>query len=275
MNIFRLLWILMMLSTQLSAQEFNVMSFNIRYNNPHDNENWWGHRKEAAVQLIKDQNPIVFGVQEAIHSQMMYLDKYLPEYHFIGVGRDDGKEEGEYSAIFYHESLTPLNEGTFWLSQTPNEVSKDWDAALPRICTYGEFKLDERTFWVFNTHFDHRGVQAREESAKLIVSKIKEITEEDDTVILTGDFNTTSDKAPYFAITNYMLDGAKASQSRPEGPKGTFSGFDKEAELKDRIDYIFFRNAEVKGYSHLDTKRPNGLWISDHLPVLMRVKIED
>lgn len=275
MKFLRLSLIFMVISSQLFAQEFNVMSYNIRYNNPHDSENWWGHRKEAAVELIKDNDPLVLGVQEAVHSQMMYLDKHLEEYDFIGVGRDDGEEAGEYSAVFYHESLTVLNQGTFWLSQTPKEVSKDWDAALPRICTYGEFELDGKTFWIFNTHFDHRGVQAREESAKLIVQKIQEITEEGDTVILTGDFNTTSDKAPYAAITSYMLDGAKASQTRPEGPIGTFSGFDLEAELNDRIDYIFFRNAEISTYSHLDNKRPNGLWVSDHLPVLMRVKMND
>lgn len=257
------------------AQKFKVISYNIRYNNAYDNENWWGHRKEAVVELIQANKPLVFGVQEAVASQMAYMDKNLADYSYVGVGRDDGKQAGEFSAVFYNSSQVEiLSEGTFWLSPTPNMVSKAWDAALPRICTYAKLKLKEngKEFWFFNTHFDHVGVQARDESSKLIISKIKELTLPEDVVILSGDFNTTPDKDPYANITQYMDDAAKLSNTQPTGPNGTFNGFKLDAELKDRIDYIYTKNLNVLEYKHLDTKRPGGLWVSDHLPVVVKVE---
>lgn len=276
MNLFRLVFALFIIANSLAlkSQEFNVISYNIRYDNPHDNEDWWGHRKEAVVQLLKNNEPLVFGVQEAVSSQMDYINEYLPDYSYLGVGRDDGKEAGEFSAVFYNSAkLELLDDGTFWLSNSPNVVSKGWDAALPRICTYAKFKLKDnvKEFWVFNTHFDHVGLEARDESSKLIISKIKEITDPNDAVILTGDFNTTPDKAPYANITAYMEDSAKASAAKPEGPIGTFNGFKLDAPLKERIDYIYSKNIQVLQYKHLDTKRDNGLWVSDHLPVLAKV----
>ena len=271
MKLFRqVLFFTFLISNALNAQEFSVISYNIRYNNAHDNENWWGHRKEAVVNLLEVNDPITFGVQEAVLSQMEYIDKYMPEYSYVGVGRDDGKTAGEFSAIFYKKELKVLQSGTFWLSTTPNQVSKGWDAALPRICTYAQFETTEgNKFWHFNTHFDHVGEQARAESAKLIIEKIKEFSGSEDKVVLTGDFNTTPDKAPYGNITEYLDDDAKESATRPTGPTGTLNGFKLDAPLENRIDYIFSRNLKVMSYSHLDDKRDKGLWISDHLPVLV------
>lgn len=259
----------------LLSQEFNVVSYNIRFNNPHDNENWWGHRKEATVGLLRAKDPISFGVQEAVLSQMEYIDEHLEDYAYVGVGRDDGKTGGEYSAIFYKKELKVLNSGTFWLSPTPDKVSKGWDAALPRVCTYAQFETAEgKRFWHFNTHFDHVGEEARAESAKLIVQKIKEMTKADEAVVLTGDFNVTPETAPYANITAFMEDDANLSSSPLKGPKGTFSGFDVNSKLERRIDYIFSRNLKVLSYAHLDDKRDNGLWISDHLPVMVQFSFD-
>lgn len=268
--------VLLLLPLSLFAQEFNVASYNIRFNNPHDNENWWGHRKEATVDLLKANDLISFGVQEAVLNQMEYLDSNLENYSYVGVGRDDGKTSGEYSAIFYRKDLKLITSGTFWLSPTPDKVSKGWDAALPRVCTYAQFEMEDgNRFWHFNTHFDHVGVEARAESAQLIVDKIKEMTGKRDAVILTGDFNVTPDTDPYANIVKYMDDDLEKSKGKLIGPIGTFSGFDVNSKLERRIDYIFSRNLEVLSYSHLDDKRDNGLWVSDHLPVVATFRLKD
>lgn len=268
--------VLLLLPLSLFAQEFNVASYNIRFNNPHDNENWWGHRKEATVDLLKANDLISFGVQEAVLNQMKYLDSNLENYSYVGVGRDDGKTGGEYSAIFYRKDLKLITSGTFWLSPTPDKVSKGWDAALPRVCTYAQFEMEDgNRFWHFNTHFDHVGVEARAESAELIVDKIKEMTGKRDAVILTGDFNVTPDTDPYANIVKYMDDDLEKSKGKLIGPIGTFSGFDVNSKLERRIDYIFSRNLEVLSYSHLDDKRDNGLWVSDHLPVVATFRLKD
>ncbi|GHE71102.1 endonuclease/exonuclease/phosphatase family protein [Roseivirga thermotolerans] len=276
MNIFRsaLMCLLLFTSTLLTAQEFNVISYNIRFNNAFDNENWWGHRKEAAIALLNAHSPVVFGVQEAVLGQMKYIDDHMPDYSYVGVGRDDGKEQGEFSAVFYdNRQVELLTSGTFWLSPSPEIVSKGWDAALPRVCTYAEFehKASGKKFWFFNTHFDHVGEEARANSAQLIVDKIKQIAGDKAPIVLSGDFNTTPDKAPYGRITAFMDDASALSPSGIKGPIGTFNGFKLDAELKNRIDYVFTKNLNVLNYAHLDTKRDNGLWVSDHLPVVVKI----
>lgn len=263
-----LLSIIMVLPLSLASQDFSVMSYNIRLSTQGDKENWWEHRKEAVVDLIKRNDPVSFGVQEALETQMDFIDESLSDYSYVGVGRDDGKRGGEFSAIFYKKGLKVLESGTFWLSSTPDQVSKGWDAALPRVCSYAKFETEDRKqFWHFNTHFDHVGVEARAESAKLIIAKIKEMTGNKEAVILTGDFNVTPDTDPYANIVKYMDDDLKKSKTKLTGPYGTFSGFDVNSKLERRIDYIFSRKLKVLSYTHLDDKRDNGLWVSDHLPV--------
>lgn len=260
--------IIMILPLSLASQDFSVMSYNIRLSTQGDKENWWEHRKEAVVDLIKRNDPASFGVQEALETQMDFIDESLLDYSYVGVGRDDGKRGGEFSAIFYKKGLRVLESGTFWLSSTPDQVSKGWDAALPRVCSYAKFETEDRKqFWHFNTHFDHVGVEARAESAKLIIAKIKEMTGNKEAVILTGDFNVTPDTDPYANIVKYMDDDLKKSKTKLTGPYGTFSGFDVNSKLERRIDYIFSRKLKVLSYTHLDDKRDNGLWVSDHLPV--------
>ena len=194
----------------------------------------------------------------------------LTDYSTVGVGRDDGKTKGEYSAIFYKkEELRLIEASTFWLSDTPEKVSVGWDAALPRICTYALFEHQEskRQYWHFNTHFDHMGLKAREESAKLIVSKIADLVSSGDVIVLSGDFNAEPHEEPILVLNHSFED--PADRVKLQGPVGTFSGFQLDDPLDRRIDYIFTKNMEVKTYRHLDTKRANGRWISDHLPVLL------
>ena len=252
------------------GQEIAVLSYNIRYNSSGDGLDLWDLRKTELIQQIKELDPMSFGVQEATLTQMKDLEAGLPDYDYVGVGRDDGVTKGEFSAIFYKRGeLRVLQEDTFWLSETPEKVSVGWDAALPRICTYAKFELvsSKKRFWHFNTHFDHIGETARAESVKFIVSKIADLVSFGDVVVLSGDFNAEPHEEPILILKNSLED--PAHQIDLQGPKGTFSGFQLDAPLDRRIDYIFTKGVSVMSYQHLDAKRANGRWISDHLPVLL------
>ena len=258
------------------GQEIAVLSYNIRYNSSGDGLDLWDLRKTELVVQIKEIDPISFGVQEATLTQMKDLEAGLPNYNYVGVGRDDGVTKGEFSAIFYKKSdLRVLQEDTFWLSPTPEKVSVGWDAALPRICTYAQFELfsSKKRFWHFNTHFDHMGEEARTESAKLIVSKITAIVSDYEAIILSGDFNAEPHEEPIGVLKNSFED--PANKVKLKGPVGTFSGFELDANLDRRIDYIFTKGVNVIGYQHLATRRTNGRWISGHLPILLSFELNE
>lgn len=259
-----------------------AMSYNLRYDNPDDGENRWDNRKEQVAALINFHRPGFLGTQEGLIHQLEYLDDELSGYERIGVGRDDGGEEGEFSALFYdHEKfeLVKDSEQTIWLSETPGEPSKAWDAALPRILTFGQFRdrNSGREFWVFNTHFDHVGDTARAESAQLIVDTIREQAAEDP-VILTGDFNVTEEMEPYGILTGSespLRDAYYATKAPHLGPDFTYEGFEARSDQeKRRIDYIFVNDAvEVKNHAIMTSFR-DGRYPSDHLPVMARLGIE-
>ena len=252
------------------GQEIAVLSYNVRYNSSSDGLDLWDLRKDELIDQIKQLDPMSFGVQEATLTQMKDLEAGLPNYDYVGVGRDDGATKGEFSAIFYKSSeMKVLQEDTFWLSETPNKVSVGWDAALPRIFTYARFELtsSKKQFWHFNTHFDQMGEIARDESAKLIVSKIADLVSSGDALVLSGDFNAEPHEEPILVLNHSFED--PADRVKLQGPVGTFGGFQLDAVLDRRIDYIFTKNVEIKTYQHLDAKRANGRWISDHLPVLL------
>lgn len=199
----------------------------------------------------------------------------LTNYSYVGVGRDDGKTKGEYSSIFFQkDELRLIDESTFWLSDTPEKVSVGWDAVLPRICTYALFEHQEskRKYWHFNTHFDHIGVNARAESAKLIASKIASLADGEDAVVLSGDFNAEPQQEPISILINSLQDPVEVVDLK--GPLGTFNGFDLYANLDRRIDYIFYKSVKPIEYQHLDTKRSNKRWISDHLPIYFKFKLD-
>ena len=254
-----------------STEALRVMTFNIRYNNPDDGEHAWPNRKSRVASTILFNQADLIGVQEALKEQMDDLAGLLPGYTWIGVGRDDGKDAGEYSAIFYNEQrLEVLDSGTFWLSKTPETPgSKDWDAAITRICTWGHFKdlHTGATFYHFNTHFDHRGAEARTNSAALIAERATQ-TAGSEPLVVTGDFNFTEDAAGYTRITEQLNDTFYNSTQPVHGPDATFYGFEVSHEPGRRIDYIFTNNQfRVMQHATLSDNW-EGAFASDHLAVL-------
>ena len=257
-----------------NAQILTVLSFNIRYDNPNDEKNRWEFRKESVVSLINHYSPQILGVQEGLFNQNQYLKNNLKGYNYIGVGREDGKMKGEYSPIFFDSTQYRIvKSSTFWLSDRPDTVSVGWDAALERICTYGLFQNIEtnKRFWVFNTHFDHIGVQARKMSAKLILKKINELNKENLPVVLMGDFNTSSESEPIIAIKSELSESSTISQKPLYGPVGTFNGFNSTNTITECIDFIFVKNFKVVSCTHIDDKKNDDLCISDHYPVLVEL----
>ena len=257
-----------------------VMTFNIRYDEPKDGVNAWPNRKQKVADVIRFHNADIVGVQEALLSQLRDLEKLLPYLAWCGVGRDDGKEAGEYSAILYRKSRFRLLAcETFWLSPTPQTPgSKGWDAAYPRIVTFAKFRdrVTRRTFYHFNTHFDHRGEKARTESASLILRKIGEIAGTSP-FVLTGDLNVKEDSDAYKTLTNKnattkLSDARYASVNGHFGGDSTFNEF-KELQPGRKIDYIFVREGmRVLEHGALSDQW-NGLWASDHIPVLAEIEL--
>lgn len=273
-----LLFILMGFTTVAFGQTYKLLTYNIRYDNPNDGENQWSERKEYLCDQIAFYNPDIFGIQEGLHHQVKYIDSTIVSYDYVGVGRDDGKEKGEYSAIFFNKkNIEVLSDGTFWLSETPNEISVGWDASMERICTYALFqnKLTKESFWVFNTHFDHIGEKARTESAKLILDKIKMLNKNNLPVILMGDFNLEPSNSTIQYLSNVLNDSQEHAESKPFGPTGTFNGFKFSEPVSKRIDYIFTskNNVKVKKYGILSDSK-NCKYPSDHLPVLIEIELK-
>ena len=259
-----------------------VMSFNIRYDEPRDGVNAWSNRKAKVADVIRFHKADIVGLQEALLSQLRDLKTTLPDFEWCGVGRTDGKESGEYSAILYRRARFQLIETkTFWLSETPEKPgSMGWDAAYPRVVTWANFKdrVSGRTFFHFNTHFDHRGEQARIESASLILRKIGEISGKFP-FVLTGDLNVREDSKAYGTLragssTVRLADAKYASASGHFGGDSTFSAFGKELQPGNKIDYVFVREGiRVTQHGALSDQW-NGLWASDHLPVLAEIEIK-
>lgn len=262
--------------SSIYSQEVDVLTYNIKYDNVNDTVNNWNDRKAPMVALLQHYNPGIIGMQEVLQQQLSYLDNQLSDYNYIGVGRDDGKEKGEYSPILYNtKKYKLLQSETFWLSETPSEISVGWDAAMERICTYGlfeELKTGEH-FLVFNTHFDHIGTVAREKSAALIVAKIKEINSNKLPVVLMGDLNLNPNETPIKYLQGALADGQSITKKPFYGPTGTFSGFDHDRLLTNRIDYVFVENFKVLEYIHIDDRMENNKHISDHLPVLANLEM--
>ncbi|WP_456379187.1 endonuclease/exonuclease/phosphatase family protein [Lutibacter sp.] len=262
-----------LISTIGFAQTTKIISYNIRYANTSDKENNWDNRKNKIVKLLKDYNPAIFGIQEGLKNQVNYINSSLTSYKYIGVGRD-GTDKGEFSAIFYDTSKFNLKEsGTFWLSETPDTVSIGWDANLKRICTYGffEIKTTKEKIAVFNTHFDHIGKTARENSATLILAKINQLNTNNYPVILMGDFNVTPKEKPIQILKTYLNEASEISETTLIGPKGTFNGFSSNRVTK-KIDYFFTKNVKILSNTHINDLLNNSKHISDHLPIMITLK---
>lgn len=264
-------------STGIQSQELNVMTFNIRYNTKNDSLNAWPYRKDNAASQVLFHNVHILGVQEALHEQMMDMGQSLSRFKFTGVGRDDGKTKGEYSAIFYDTTRLTLAESkTFWLSLTPEVPgSRGWDANITRIVTWARFR-DTRTkklFFVFNTHFDHIGQEARRESAKLLKRKVKEIAG-NNPVIIMGDFNAKPSEEPIMVLVNDpdKFTDSKALSVQPHyGPEGTFNGFGSKERDNEPIDHIFLKG-KWKVLQHATLSQTwGGRFSSDHFPVFAKL----
>jgi len=261
-------------ATLASAQSMptvKAMSYNIRYNNPNDGEDAWPQRKDVLIGQIQFYQPDVIGMQEVLQQQLDTLDARLPQYSWVGVGRDDGKAAGEFSPVFYRsDRFEALQSGTFWLSPTPDTVSKGWDAALPRICTYVQLRdmTSQEEFWFFNTHFDHVGVQARAKSIEVIKKQIAALTASDAPVLISGDFNVQPQDAPMRIMRNDYADAWRSSTTPPYGPEGTYNAFRADHPLDRRIDYLYYSPGDwrVLRIAHLSMLR-KGHYPSDHLPV--------
>ena len=268
-----------MVSMSIQSQELNVMTFNIRYNTKNDSLNAWPYRKDNAASQIRFHNVYILGVQEALHEQVMDLSQSLSQYKYVGVGRDDGKTKGEYSAIFYDTiRLKLLGSSTFWLSLTPEVAgSKSWDAAITRIVTWAKFTdaSSKRTFFVFNTHFDHMGKEARRESARLLKQKVKDIAG-NNPVVITGDFNSKPSDDPIKILTDpadkdKFIDTKAVSLTPHYGPHGTFNAFTSKEIDNEPIDFIFLKG-KWKVLQHGTLSQTwGGRFSSDHFPVFTKL----
>lgn len=255
---------------------FNAATYNLRLNTPADGADAWPLRKEAVKALIRWHEFDLVGTQEGLIDQVEELAA-MPGFATVGVGRDDGRRGGEHAAILYRtERFELLAKGDFWLSPTPDKPGKGWDAiCCNRIASWA--RLRERTsgkaFFVFSVHFDHEGVQARRESAHLMLRKMREIAGAEPALCL-GDFNATPEAEPMRIMAGGLRDAYRASAAPPYGPLGTFNGFRLDATLQERIDYVFVTpHWRVLRYAALtDTYRAR--YPSDHLPVVVRVALD-
>lgn len=270
-----------LLCLAVQGQGLYVSTYNIRYQNQGDYKkgNGWKQRCPVVCAQINFQHPDILGTQEVLAEQLDDMKARLTDYDYIGVGRDDGKRKGEHTVIFYdRKTIRLLQQGHFWLSETPDKPGLGWDAACTRICTWGKFRSRKagKTFYFFNLHLDHVGVVARRESARLVVRRIREIAK-GKPVILTGDFNVDQKDTIYsiFTTSGLLNDSYEHSKQR-FAENGTFNGFNPDRKTDSRIDHIFVSPSfHVMRYGILT----NCYWTdqerrlpSDHYPVFVRLE---
>jgi len=261
------------------CQNTKLITYNIRLDTEIDGENDWTHRKAFFASQIQFYEPDIFGVQEAKPNQVIDINTLLPKYDNVGIGRE-GEGKGESCTIYYKKDrFTVLESSTFWLSETPDEISKGWDAACNRVCTYCLFKDEkEKTiFWVFNTHLDHVGEEARTKGIELILSRIASLNSKKYPVFFMGDFNSEPETDRISQLKKIMNDSREISKETPFGPSGTFNNFKHNIAVTKLIDYVFVsknNKFEVLKYAVLsdskDLKYP-----SDHLPVYVEVNLNN
>lgn len=262
---------LLCLSSCTTSSELKVMSYNIRMDNSGDGENAWPNRKEATIEMIKDLQPDVFGVQEAFSHQVAYVTEQLPVYHNVGVGREDGVLEGEMMSIFWNtEAIDMIEWGTYWLSETPDVPSMGWDAACYRTATWALMK-DKRNgkhFYFVNTHLDHVGVEARKNGLQLVVDRIGAMNPEGYPMVLTGDFNMTPDDEALVDLDKQMTSTRTIAEKTDD--LSTFNGWgDPEIPEHFLIDYIYVKGFKsVPEYATIVKQYAGKPYVSDHYPII-------
>lgn len=254
-----------------------IGSYNLRLLTGADvDDKSWENRKQWVRKIIDDHSFDIIGTQEGYITQIKDVVENK-NYAYVAVGRDDGVSAGETCAILYKTNKYSVEDkGTFWLSATPEIPSSGWDATIKRICTWIKLKEIEsdRAFFVFNAHYDHQGLVAREESSKLILAKIQEIAT-GYPVLMTGDLNAepSSEAVTTLLNTKVLWDAKPITRVPAKGPEGTFYGYDLTKEPTSRIDYVFVsRKVHVMEYQVIDDDFTTGNIASDHLPVLAKVQ---
>lgn len=271
-----LLLLLLLAAPYAAAQvELNVATYNLRLDTPKDGKNTWSERRDAVRALVRYHGFDLWGTQEALANQLTDLEA-LDEYAHVGAGRDDGKRAGEHAAIFYRHTRFALEgHGDFWLSETPDTPSKGWDGhCCKRIASWARLrdKASGRVFVALNAHFDHEGVVARRESARLLLARGRALAGPLPLIVM-GDFNSTPDSEAVATIGAALRDARAVSQQPPYGPEATFNAFDTSQPALERIDYIFLSPQwQVLRYAVL-TDSIDARYPSDHFPVLARVKL--
>ena len=249
--------------------ELKVMSYNIRLGSANDGTNSWAMRYTATGEMLEDQKPDVFGVQEALDYQVRYIEE-MCGYEYVGVGRENGKSEGEHMAIFWNKkTVSMLKWGTFWLSETPEKPSMGWDAACKRTATWALMK-DKRTgkkFYFINTHLDHKGAEAQKNGLKLIVDRLSEINPDGYPMVLTGDFNITPDNKALTELDEKMQSARKIAEKTDS--LDTYNGWGRGSGV---IDYIYVSGFRSCPEFQTVVKRYNDRkFVSDHYPVVARL----
>ena len=265
-----------------AAEPLKVMSFNIRYGTANDGENRWENRRDALFELMRAEDADVIGLQEALDFQIREIVAAVPGYAVTGVGRDDGRAKGEFSAILFRTRRLALSDaGTFWFSDTPEVVaSRTWGNTITRICSWARFiDRDGRAFWHYNVHLDHQSQPSRERSAELLARRIAARDDRGEPAIVTGDFNVgEANPALVPLLGTAAAPGRFADTFRVVEPAateaGTFTAFDPSRITGDKIDYVLVpRGTEVLGAAIIRTAR-NGKLPSDHFPVTARVRLK-
>ena len=246
--------------------KITVMSYNIRVGDADDGTNSWQFRYPATAMMIEDIRPDVFGVQEAMPYQLLFITENCRDYKYVGVGRDDGKKKGEHMAVFYNKkTVSLLKWGTFWLSETPDEPSFGWDAACRRTATWAlmKSKASGQKFYFVDTHLDHKGAEARREGLALILDRLSAINRDNLPVVLVGDFNVEISD-PAVAVLDGTMKNARKIAAKTDS-FGTYNGWGKSSEIIDHIFYSGFRSCTE--YRTVTTPYAERKFISDHYPV--------
>lgn len=248
--------------------ELDVISYNIRLGVADDGPNSWEYRRTATIAMLEDKSPDIFGVQEAYGFQISYITENLPYYKNIGVGREDGRDEGEHMSIFYDSRNVKLDKwGTFWLSETPETPSMGWDAACFRTATWALMEKAGHRFYYVNTHLDHVGKEAQEKGLALIVDRIGDINPEGYPMVLTGDFNVTPDDSVLDGLKTKMLSARDTAEKTDS--LGSFNGWGHADSV---IDYIWYSGfSGCPEFSTIQTQYDGITYISDHYPVMARL----
>ena len=251
------------------TEGLKVMSYNIRLGSANDGTNSWSLRYVTTGEMLDDQAPDVFGVQEALDYQVRYINE-MCGYEYVGVGRENGKKEGEHMAIFWNKkSVSMLKWGTFWLSETPQKPSKGWDAACFRTATWALMK-DKKTgkkFYFVNTHLDHEGKEAQKNGLKLIVDRIGEINPEGYPMVLTGDFNMKPDDPNLAELDSKMQSTRKIAAVTDN--HDTYNGWGRGSGI---IDYIYVSGfSSCPEYQTVVKRYQDRKFVSDHYPVSARL----